>query len=114
MQGYKFADREIERVAVFLDNDLLIFSFVLPPPPSIIYPTQAPVLVWAKICHVALIYTAILQAYPQNSLYVHNSLVQCKCPGCDTMCPPPPTAPLKQIPAMSDCHTAHTECQNLR
>ena len=74
MQGYKFADREIERVAVFLDNDLLIFSFVLPPPPSIIYPTQAPVLVWAKICHVALIYTAILRAYPQNSLYVDTTV----------------------------------------
>ena len=58
MQGYKFADKEIERVAVFLDNDLLIFSFVLPAP-SIIIPTQAPVLVWAKICHVALIYTAM-------------------------------------------------------
>ena len=73
MRGYKFADREIERVAVFLDNDLLIFSFVLPPP-SIIIPTQAPVLVSAKICHVALIYTAILQAYPQISMYVDTTV----------------------------------------
>ena len=49
--------------------DLWIFFSALPPPSTII-PPQVTVLIWAKICHVALIYVAILQAYPQNSMYV--------------------------------------------
>ena len=39
--------------------DLWILSFALPLP-SITIPTQAPILVWGKICHVALIIAAIL------------------------------------------------------
>ena len=93
LRGYKFSDRVIERVAGFPERpwgrnecvtnepqrtsvgrlgdvilDLGIFSFALPLS-SIIIPTQAPILVWGKICHVALIIAAILLA-SQNSMYV--------------------------------------------
>ena len=111
MRGYEFADREIERVAVFLDNDLLIFSFVLPAP-SIIIPTQAPVLVWAKICHVALIYTAILQAYPQISMYVDTTVWYNVSALVVTQCAPLP--PLLLLNKSQLCQTVILPILNVR
>ena len=67
--------------------DLWILSFALPLP-SIIIPTQAPILVWGKNCHVALIIAAILHVdttvwYNLSALVVTRSA-------------PPPSHPLNQ------------------
>ena len=64
--------------------DLWILSFALPLP-SITIPTQAPILVWGKICHVALIIAAILHVDTTVWYNVSALVVTQSAP------PPPPT-----------------------